>query len=73
MRTVWCSGHVLLALALSLHSCSRLGRQNAPPPAPGVPVGQEAPEIEGTDLEGAPLTLSQQRGKVVALIFWGHW
>lgn len=36
-------------------------------------VGMEAPEIEGTDLEGKAMRLSEFRGKVVLLDFWGDW
>jgi hypothetical protein len=36
-------------------------------------VGEVAPEIEGEDIEGAPLKLSDLRGKVVLLSFWGSW
>jgi thiol-disulfide isomerase/thioredoxin len=39
----------------------------------GTKVGQFAPEIEGDDLDGRFFKLSEQRGKVVVLIFWGHW
>jgi hypothetical protein len=35
--------------------------------------GREAPEIEGLDLEGRPMALSDFRAKVVVLEFWGHW
>lgn len=35
--------------------------------------GQMAPEIEGLDLDGVPFRLSDYRGKVVLLSFWGHW
>ncbi len=35
--------------------------------------GSPAPEIEGADLEGRPRKLSDYRGKVVALVFWGSW
>jgi thiol-disulfide isomerase/thioredoxin len=38
-----------------------------------VAVGQPAPEIDGVDMEGKPLKLSDYRGKVVALVFWGSW
>lgn len=37
---------------------------------PGPNTGSEAPPIEGTDLSGKPLTLSEFRGKVVMLEFW---
>jgi thiol-disulfide isomerase/thioredoxin len=36
-------------------------------------IGKTAPDIEGTDLEGKNLRLSDYRGKVVLLIFCGHW
>jgi thiol-disulfide isomerase/thioredoxin len=36
-------------------------------------IGQVAPEIEGRDLDGAPLKLSDYRGKVVLLVFWAGW
>ncbi|MEM1449090.1 MAG: hypothetical protein AAGI22_08245 [Planctomycetota bacterium] len=36
-------------------------------------LGQPAPEIEGVDLDGASFKLSDYRGKVVLLDFWGDW
>lgn len=36
-------------------------------------VGKTAPEIEGVDTNGVPLKLSDFRGKVVLLSFWGTW
>jgi|GEM_PF-1345594 len=36
-------------------------------------VGKPAPEIQGVDILGKPLKLSDYRGKVVALVFWGTW
>jgi hypothetical protein len=36
-------------------------------------VGKPAPEIHGEDLDGVPFQLSEYRGKVVVLDFWGHW
>jgi hypothetical protein len=36
-------------------------------------VGRPAPEITGEDLDGKPMKLSDYRGKVVLLTFWGHW
>jgi thiol-disulfide isomerase/thioredoxin len=40
---------------------------------PNLKVGGIAPEIAGEDLEGKPLKLSDHRGKVVMLVFWGSW
>lgn len=39
----------------------------------GVAVGDLAPEILGLDMDGAPFKLSDYRGKVVVLDFWGDW
>jgi uncharacterized Zn finger protein (UPF0148 family) len=52
--------------------------QKPTPPAGGDPVvglkvGNLAPEIEGEDLDGKKFKLSDYRGKVVLLDFWGNW
>src|SRR5262249_48766030 len=36
-------------------------------------VGRTAMEIEAEDLDGKPFKLSDYRGKVVVLDFWGNW
>jgi hypothetical protein len=36
-------------------------------------IGNPAPEITGTGVDGKPLKLSDYRGKVVVLDFWGFW
>lgn len=36
-------------------------------------VGKVAPDIQGEDIGGEQLKLSDYRGKVVMLTFWGHW
>ncbi len=36
-------------------------------------VGKVAPDIEGKDLDDEPFKLSDYRGKVVMLDFWGDW
>jgi hypothetical protein len=36
-------------------------------------VGKTPPEIEGEDIDGVKFKLSDYRGKVVLLDFWGHW
>jgi thiol-disulfide isomerase/thioredoxin len=36
-------------------------------------IGQAAPEIQGDDLDGQKLTLTEYRGKVVVLSFWVSW
>jgi hypothetical protein len=39
----------------------------------GPQVGVSAPEIEANDLDGKRFKLSDYRGKVVLLDFWGNW
>lgn len=36
-------------------------------------IGQVAPEIEGEDIDGVAFKLSDYRGRVVVLDFWGDW
>ncbi|QEH32328.1 Thiol-disulfide oxidoreductase ResA [Aquisphaera giovannonii] len=36
-------------------------------------VGMVAPDTRGVDVDGKPLRLSDSRGKVVLLSFWGSW
>ncbi|WP_337177294.1 TlpA disulfide reductase family protein [Paludisphaera sp.] len=36
-------------------------------------IGQPAPELVGEDIDGAPIRLSDFRGKVVVLMFWTTW
>jgi hypothetical protein len=38
-----------------------------------IVVGKPAPEIEAEDIDGKKFKLSDYRGKVVLLDFWGHW
>ena len=39
----------------------------------GFAIGSEAPEIEGEDIDGVRFKLSDFRGRVVVLDFWGDW
>jgi hypothetical protein len=36
-------------------------------------IGMTVPEIVGEDIDGVPFKLSDYRGKVVVLDFWGYW
>jgi len=36
-------------------------------------IGKTAPEIAAEDIDGKPFKLSDYKGKVVLLDFWGHW
>jgi hypothetical protein len=38
-----------------------------------IKLGQVAPDIRGTDIDGRPFCLSDYRGKVIVLDFWGNW
>ncbi len=55
------------------------GRMNQPAADPGkgaagtIALGNLAPDIEGQDVDGKVFKLSDYRGKVVALDFWGFW
>ena len=42
-------------------------------PRPDTSVGAQAPEIAAEDLDGVAFKLSDYRGKVVLLDFWGDW
>lgn len=44
-----------------------------PHPKEALAVGQPAPEIVGIDHKGEPMRLSDFRGRVIMLDFWGHW
>ena len=61
---------LVLMLAGPQFSCSA-GSESVPNAGPAV--GTFAPEIEGEDLDGRALKLSDLRGKVVLLAFWGDW
>ena len=73
MRTVWQTTAVLIGGAI-LAGCNCgpwLAKKTVP--CAKVVLGQLAPEIEGEDIEGAKFKLSDYRGKVVMLDFWGNW
>jgi len=36
-------------------------------------IGKTAPEITGEDIDGKPMKLSDFKGKIVLLDFWGDW
>ena len=39
----------------------------------GIEVGQTAPNIEGTLMDGKPFSLNNTKGKVVLVNFWASW
>ena len=48
-------------------------RDVVPASGRGINIGQLALEIDGEDLDGKRFKLSDYRGKVVVLDFWGNW
>ena len=69
MRT-WKLVHFIeVGLVLLAMTCFALRSADAAAPD----IGEVAPEIEGEDLDGVPFKLSDYRGKVVVLDFWGNW
>jgi len=50
-----------------------LGGCESPPPVEGQRVGNLCPEIAGEDPDGKMIRLSDYRGKVVLVNFWGTW
>lgn len=44
-----------------------------PHPKEALQIGKVAPDIVATDGEGNPIKLSDYRGKVVVIDFWGDW
>jgi len=59
---------VTAVTAFALVGCGKSAHRTT---ASGPPqVGQAAPEIAGTDLDGHSFKLSDYRGKVVMLDFW---
>lgn len=68
MRTLLGCAHALFALALTLQGCWQTA-----PRSPDSLVGKPAPEIDGQDLDGVAFRLSDYRGQVVVLDFWGDW
>ncbi len=68
---------ITLALLFTMAGCAK-NRDALRCPAPvdepgGLAVGTRAPEIAGEDIDGTAFRLSDYRGKVVLLDFWGNW
>ena len=76
MRSLPPLSFVLAVLLLA--GCTWVQQLRSPAPqnsqvAGGIPIGQVAPDIVGEDLDGVPFKLSDYRGKVVVVVFWGSW
>ena len=66
---VCCLTAVILLVTTSGFDSYAVGQD----PIVGFEVGNLAPEIQGEDLDGVKFKLSDYRGKVVVLDFWGDW
>jgi cytochrome oxidase Cu insertion factor (SCO1/SenC/PrrC family) len=66
MRTFCRFAPLFLLLGIAVTGCAHH-------PPEGLQVGQRAPEIEGEDVDGKRFKLSDFKGKVVVLDFWGFW
>ena len=63
----------ILAAAPALFAASAAAQEVKVHPPESLAVGKVAPDIEGEDIGGTKFKLSEYRGKVVVLDFWGHW
>ena len=59
----------ILSTVVFLHTAT----VTATVPAKALAIGEVAPEIEAEDIAGVKFKLSDYRGKVVVLDFWGDW
>ena len=64
---------IMAGLIIALGCNYGPGKPIAKQQSSGPTIGQPAPEIEGVDLEGVEFKLSDYRGKVVMLDFYGDW
>jgi len=69
------AGKAMLAKCASLAKGTELAlRARAPEfEKTRLQIGMQAPDITGQDLDGVPFKLSDYRGKVIVLDFWGDW
>ena len=68
MSRVGMAGLVMAALMLSSRSAVAQAKKHSPE---DLAIGKLAPEISGVDVDGRKFKLSDYRGKVVVLDFWG--
>jgi cytochrome oxidase Cu insertion factor (SCO1/SenC/PrrC family) len=70
MSRVGWAALVMSALLLSSRSATAQVKVHSPL---DLRIGKVAPEISGVDVDGRKFKLSDYRGKVVVLDFWGDW
>ena len=66
----WSAGLVAAAVLLSAGVATTEAQKHSPA---DLAIGKVAPEISGEDVDGVKFKLSDYRGKVVVLDFWGDW
>ena len=75
---------LLLMMVLVIASCGKKQKAAEPAPAPetavdmsqyvpSIEIGTQAPDFEAPDVLGAPVKLSDYRGKYLVLDFWASW
>jgi peroxiredoxin len=64
---------ICLAAASMLGACGSASAGGSPTPRVGGHVGDVAPALAGTSIEGHPLSVSAWRGSVVVILFWASW
>jgi peroxiredoxin len=63
---------IVLLIMVAVVVVVRLAWQEPQPPE-GRRVGNQSPEVAGLDPDGKPVKLSDYKGKVVLISFWGTW
>jgi len=63
----------LLSLAILILSVTYSFSQGAPNAAPGLEIGNMAPDLNLMTPDGKPLGLSSLHGKIVLVDFWASW
>jgi peroxiredoxin len=62
-----------LAAACALSACGSASAGVSSTPRVGAHVGDVAPALAGTSIEGRPVDLSAWHGSVVVILFWASW
>jgi len=74
-RFAWSAAAWFVASTFVFGAAAQPGTADAVKPhdPADLEIGKVAPEIEAEDVYGVPFKLSDYRGKVVVLDFWGDW